>query len=405
MDMKNSILGTRAPERLDRFLDEVGIILNNKRRRASFAVYAAGLLGDASRKSAEPIAAQVCGDATQANAMHYRLLHFLSESAWDDSAVREVAVRYALEAMLEERSVKTWLVDDTGFLKKGTKSPGVQRQYTGSAGKTANSQIGVSLALATDRAHLPIDFELYLPESWTNDRARCDEAHIPPDVEFRPKWQLALDMVDRALKAELPTGTVVADSDYGNKGGFRDALEERGLHYVVGVHSTMTVRPVEVVAGEQRVGERRTLETLAFELGDDEFRHMTWRDGSRGELRDRFAVVPVQDHTGAERRLLVAWPEHELKPTNYALTNLPKATSKREIIRTFKERWRIERCFQDLKGDLGLDHFEGRTFRGWHHHVSVVLCCYAFVVAEQCRAFPPSAARETNGHDQVGRAA
>ena len=301
---------------------------------------------------------------------------------------------YALDAMQQRSPVRTWIIDDTGFLKKGDKSPGVHRQYTGSAGKITNCQVAVSLTLASDAAQLPIDFRLYLPEVWTEDRKRCRAAHIPDEVGFAPKWQLALDMIDVARETELPEGVVVADADYGRIPAFRDGLETRGLQFVVGIQRDTMVRRVR----GRRTGPPQTVEDLAFELDPKLLRKVTWREGTKQSLASQCAVVRVLVEHGdgrkpTEQSLLIEWPIDSHRPTRFALSNLPRRTSRKQLFRTFKERWRTERAYQDLKGQLGLDHFEGRSFTGWHHHVTVALCCYAFCVAEQARAFPPSARR------------
>lgn len=385
-----------AKGRLHEYLDQIGQILNNKCRRASFAMYAFGLFGDGERKSAEPIAARACPDPDEVEAVHYRLLHFLRGSQWEDAPVRGFAAHYAVEAMQAHAPIETWIVDDTGFLKKGDKSPGVQRQYTGSAGKVTNCQIGVSLSLANGHLQVPVDWRLYIPESWANDRKRCAKAHIPSEVGYEPKWRLALDMIESAVAAELPRGVVVADADYGNKTPFRDSLDDLGLVYAVGIHETTNVRVVRGKA-RRRLGPVQSVLEVAFDLPESGFRRVTWADGTKAKLSSKFAVIRVEVAHGDERQrpeqwLIIEWPDGEHKPTKYALSTMPRSTSRIQLVRTVKERWRTERVYEDLKGQLGLDHYEGRSFVGWHHHVTVALCCYAFVVAEHSRSFSPSAA-------------
>ena len=228
-------LDAGAQSRLDEYLSAIGVALDNKTRRASFATYAMGLLGSADRKSAEPIAAIASADAEACEPAHHRLLRFLRDSPWSDREVRRVAAKHAIEAMTSEEPIQTWIIDDTGFLKQGKHSVGVQRQYTGSAGKIANCQLGVSLSIATRLAHVPIDFELYLPESWTSDPARRMECHIPEDVEFKTKEELALLMIDRAVTDGVPGGIMLADSWYGRSQRFRKAIRDHGLDFVVGI--------------------------------------------------------------------------------------------------------------------------------------------------------------------------
>jgi SRSO17 transposase len=392
--MHRTKLEVEAVARMNAFLDGIGETLKDKRQRASFALYAAGLLCDGERKSMEPIAARSSGDPERVGAVHHRLIHFLGSAAWSDAPVRRVSAHYAVAAMQTQAPIRTWIVDDTGFLKQGKHSPGVQRQYTGSAGKTANCQVGVSLVLGNDFAHVPVDFRLYLPESWTSDPARCRRAHIPIECEYAPKWCLALGMIEAALQAGLPKGVVLADCGYGNTFVFRDTLDTLGLQYAVEVQSTTKLQSID---SNGELGERMTVMELGQML-EPQLRRITWREGSKATLQSRFArirVVVVRDngHRRQPEWLLVEWPQGEPSPTKFVLSSLPTSISCVELVRIFKSRWRIERSYEDLKGELGLDHYEGRSWIGWHHHVSVVLACYAFLVAELVRSFPPSYAR------------
>lgn len=390
-------MGGGGEQRLHEFFDQVGRALGNKRRRASFAMYAMGLLGEGERKSMEPIAARACAAPDEVDALHQRLGHFLTDSEWSDRGVRREAASYALSAMTGREPIEAWIVDDTGFLKQGKHSVGVQRQYTGSAGKVTNCQIGVSLSVTTRTEHLPIDFELYLPRSWTDDSERRKEARIPPDLAFRTKPELALNMIDRAIEERIPRGVVLADEGYGNSSDFRSKVRAHGLDYGVSVNANTAVWLVnrKGTLGRVKWGVR----DLAERLGRRKFRRTTWREGSGGQLSARFAarrVVVAHDDGSppAEREplwLLMEWREGEPGPAHFHLLTLPERTSRKKMVRLVKERYRTERVYEDFKGELGLDHFEGRRFPGWHHHVSVALCCYAFITAERVRAFPPSA--------------
>jgi SRSO17 transposase len=384
--------GTSDEERLREYLEKrIGRHLRDVRKRESFAMYALGVLSDGERKSTEPIAARACAGPERARAAHEKLLHFVGRSRWSDRAVRLESARYAIEALSTKEPVTTWIVDDTGFLKQGKHSVGVQRQYTGSAGKIANCQLGVSLVVATPTEHLPIDFELYLPESWTEDVARREQARIPPDVVFKSKVDLAIEMMRRARSDDIPGELVLADSFYGRSSDFRGAIRDLGMDYAVAVDSDTMMHLVE---DDQRVlDERIRADRVACNRRD--FRRVTWREGTKDTMVSRFCFRRVVvDRDGADAQWLVAeWPEHEDTPTRFVLTTLPRRLSKAQIVRLLKERWRTERAYEDLKGELGLDHFEGRSYPGWHHHVSVVLCCYAFVVAERVRHFPPSRRR------------
>ncbi len=400
-----------AERRLGEYFAEIGDVLGHKKRRASFATYALGLLADGERKSMEPIAARACGDLDETAAYHQRLQLFITDSAWSDRDVRRVAADYGLSAMTDREPVEAWIIDDTGFLKKGKHSVGVQRQYTGSAGKVTNCQIGVSLSLATQTEHLPIDFELYVPKCWTEDSARRKEAKIPDAIPFMTKNKLALGMIERAVEEDRPRGVVLAESAYGDDSSFRAKLRQLGLHYALGVRADSRVRLIDK-AGCRR-GEPVTVRELADKLGRKSFRKITWREGTKSALSARFAlqrVVPAYAETSDDRQanrervwLLMEWWDDESKPTKFHFISMP-TVKKQRLVRLIKQRWRTERVYQDLKGQLGLDHFEGRRFRGWQHHVSVALCCFAFVVAERVRSFSPSARGETEDH-AIARAA
>ena len=398
------IMDTAAEERLQHYIDGVGEILGHPKRREVFALYTLGLLSDLERKSVEPIAALTCPDPTRVDAAHQSLLHFVSTSDWDDRAVRSFAARYAMDAMSARAPITTWIIDDTGFLKQGKHSVGVKRQYTGSAGKIANCQIGVSLTVSNGLEHLPIDFELYLPEEWANDPVRRREARIPEGVQFKTKVDLALEEIERAVADKVPGDIMLADSAYGRSSKFRDTVRILGFDYAVGVDSTTKV--VALGPGGRWGTTPMTALELARKLGKDAYRRITWREGTGKKLASRFALRRVrlanEDGISLDEHeplwLFIEWPFGESEPSQFGVTTLPAKMSKKQIVRRYKERYRTEQAYEEMKGELGLDHFEGRRFRGWHHHISVVLCCYAFVVAERARSFFPSADREGHAH-------
>jgi SRSO17 transposase len=400
-------LDAAGQARLNRYFDGIGTILGRRDRRESFALYALGLFGEGERKSVEPIASRVCGDEELCNAYHYRLIRFLSVSPWSDAAVREYAAHHGISALSRREPVTDWIIDDTGFPKQGDKSPGVQRQYSGTLGKTGNCQIAVSVTVATRTMHLPIDMDLYLPKSWAEDRTRCRVAHIPDDVVYRPKWRIALDLMARNVKAGLPLGLMLADSAYGDVGAFRDGVRALGFDYAVDVKRH--TRVVIVCDDDGAETESMSVETVGEIVGARSYRKVTWRQGSRRSLSARFAAVRVRVVTGEDTRgepqwLLMEKAERDGSVEHYVLATLPESMSRKQIVRRVKQRWRTERVYEDLKGELGLDHFEGRSYIGWQHHVSCVLASYAFLVSEQARAFPP----ETPGarrHDPIQRAA
>jgi SRSO17 transposase len=377
----------------------IGQHLPRRDQRASFATYAFGILADGERKSVEPIAARACADDAACERLHDRLLHFVREGAWSDRDVRREASRYAIAAMTAREPITCWMIDDTGMLKQGTHSPGVQRQYTGSAGKIANCQLAVSLSVASAGEQVPIDMELYLPESWTSNPKRRRQARIPDSVVFKSKIDLALEMITRAVDDGVPGDTVLADSFYGRSFDFRETVRVFGLDYAVAINANTHVWLLD--SQGRRRGDAQAVEKIGAELGARAFRKITWRQGTKSRLSSRFVfrrVKPAHDD-GTEPAtrepvwLVIEWPQGEARPTKFFLTTLRRRMSKKLIVRTIKERWKTERVYEELKGELGFDHYEGRSFVGWHHHVSVVLCCYAFIAAERVRAFPPSARR------------
>jgi SRSO17 transposase len=401
-----------ARDRLTSYLDMIGATLGSAERRANYACYALGLIGDGVRKSMEPIAVRDCIEVTKADAAHQRVQHFITDSNWSDRDARVAAARYGLAPIAAAAQVWAWVIDDTGFLKKGEHSVGVQRQYTGSAGKITNCQIGVSLTLATPQDHLPVDFELYLPESWTDVPARREEAKIPDDVEFKTKPQLALAMLRRAVAADLPRGTVLADEAYGNSVEFREGCKQLGLPFALAVRSTTKLWIADALG--RRRGDALEARQLGARLAlDGAFRRYTWRHGTSQALSARFAfvrAVPLADDGREPSKrdrvwLVCEWRDDEAHPSHFHLLTYRRRPFE-HLVQLLKERWHTERVYQDLKEEFGLDHFEGRRFRGWHHHVSCVLTCFAFLAAERARRFSPSGAvvcQETD--DAIGIAA
>lgn len=393
-----TLMDAAAEQRLAKYFDQIGVELGSKSRCESFAVYALGIFGDGERKSIEPIATRACTDPDRADAAHQRLLHFAANSNWSDHGVRRSAAHYALGEITKKEPVEAWIIDDTGFLKQGTHSVGVQRQYTGSAGKVTNCQIGVSLTVATRTEQLPIDFALYLPESWLT-HARRREARIPDEVVFKTKPELALDLIRQAVVDGVPPGLVLADAAFGTSIDFREGVRALDLHYAVAVNPSAVVSVID--KRDRLRDEVISVQALAQRIeSQGGFRRCTWREGTKQDLSARFAlrrVVAAYDHDvcplGKRERLslLIEWRDGEDEPANYFLCSLPQRWTRRKLVRLVMQRWRTERAYQDLKGELGLDHYEGRRFQGWHHHISVVLCCYAFIVAERVRHFPPSA--------------
>ncbi len=385
------------------YVEKLGCLLRTKPQRAHFATYAAGILGDSPRKSCEPIASLGAESPAEAKRRHDNLLGFLGRSVWDDHALRLCAARQAIAALEKRSEVAVWVVDDTGFPKQGKHSVGVQRQYSGTLGKTGNCQIGVSLSVATEHEQVPVDFELYLPEGWASDPIRRAAAAIPNDVGFATKIELAIDMIDRAVVAELPGSIVLADGAYGAAAHFREYILSIGKDFAVGIQGDAKVWLLDNLG--QRDGDSVKPVELGVALGPKAFRRVTYRVGTKGKMSSRFCFRRVKVAGSGKKKdseqpplwLVIEWPEGEKKPTKFFLTSLRARMSKKEIVRIIKERWHTEQVYSELKGELGLDHFEGRSFPAWHHHITVVLCCYAFLVAERSRRFPPSDV-STDGH-------
>jgi SRSO17 transposase len=386
-----------ARGRLHKFFTRIGSHLPDVRQRASFAMYALGLMGKCERKSVEPIAAELCKDPKDCQRLQHSLLDFLRVGRWRDGPVRLEAARYAIEAVSRhDEAVHCWIIDDTGFPKQGTESVGVQRQYTGTVGKTANCQVAVSLCIASRAEQFPIDFDLYLPESWMDNPERRDKVRIPQDRKFKTKTQLALDMIDRAAQEGIPGDVVLTDSAYGESVEFRGAVRLLGFDYGVGVHSPTKVWLVD--SRDKIVGDAIGVQKLGVELGRKAFRKYSWREGTNGKkLWGRFCFrrvkVAADDGVPLAQRevvwLMMEWPSEEPKPTKFVLTTMPRRMTKKAIVRIVKERWKTERMYEEMKGELGLDHYEGRSFPGWNHHVTVAICSYAFMISERARAFSP----------------
>jgi SRSO17 transposase len=394
-------------------MDRLAAVLGHADRHEPLRLYATGLLLPGERKSVEPMAARL--DPRHVRSRHQSLHHFVADADWDDTAVL-VAVRdYALPALQQQGPLQAWIVDDTGLPKKGRHSVGVAHQYCGQLGKQANCQVAVSLSVATEPASLPIAYRLYLPKDWAEDPARRRKAGVPAQVRFQTKPDLALEQIRQALADGVPRSVVVADVAYGNDTAFRDELTALGLRYAVGIQAKTTVwsegstplppkaypgtgRPAKLLRRDQ---DHRPLsvEQLATTLPASAFRVVCWREGTGGALRSRFARVRVRaahrddwrDALRPEEWLLMEWPEGEKTMTRYGLSTLSKGCSLRGLVHQAKLRWRVERDYQELKQELGLGHYEGRGWRGFHHHATLCLAAYGFLAAERA-AFSPSGA-------------
>ena len=379
-------------ERLSLFLERLGTHLWDSRQRASFAMYVLGLLSGLPNKSVEPIAALFATDPTETDAVYQRLLHFLGVAPWPDADVRHAATSFALAELQRRGPVQTLVIDDTSFPKKGSASVGVKRQYCGALGKVANCQVIVSLTAATEYAHLPIDMEPYLPKEWTDSQSLRERAHIPTEVTFQTKPDIALSLISRALKSGVPKAVVLADGAYGTVSDFRDGVRDLGLDYAVGIQLDTKVQLIRNEA------ECVSVKDLLARVGARPFRRYTWREGSKKALHARFAFFPVRIPKAKHNEPLWLMIERrdEAKEKDRAyLCSLPQNTHKKRLIYILKERWCTEAAYQESKGQLGMAQYQGRLYTGLQHHLSSVICTYAFIVAERER-------QERNGNPGKG---
>jgi SRSO17 transposase len=377
-------------------------------QRAKGELYVRGLMLNGERKSMQPMAERLGVD-------HQQLQQFVTTSTWDHVDVRERLAAWAQESVGPEAHV----IDDVGFPKDGKNSPGVARMYCGALGKIGICQIGVSVHLVTDHASSAADWRLFLPESWDDTliddpeaaadtrrrRARCA---IPDAVRHREKWRLALDMLDEVTDTwGLPTRPVVADAGYGDVTAFRLGLTERDLDYVVAVKATTSAHPGDAIpeqpayAGHGRrplphyPDQHTNLRALALDAGRQALHRVTWRQGTKktqgnptAVMRSRFLAIRVRpanrdipradDGTLPTCWLLAEWPPGEPEPTDYWLSTLDENTPIKTLVRLAKIRWRIEHDYRELKHGLGLDHFEGRSYLGWHRHATLTAIAQAF---------------------------
>jgi SRSO17 transposase len=403
--MDQDASGARA-ERFAAYIDDLASVLGDPRRHRAMTSYCTGLLMPADRKSVEPMAAMTAPERTAAQ--HQSLLHFVGQGEWSDNAVMTRIREHVVPKIQTHGAISAWIIDDTGFPKKGMHSVGVARQYCGQLGKQDNCQVAVSLSLANDHASLPAAYTLYLPDSWAKDAERRAKAGVPANIIFKTKPQIALDQIQWARAAGLPRGDVIADAGYGAEAKFRSRITELGLRYVVGVKSTNTVWAPDTKASCRRragnspredVRKPVSVEQLALGLAEGEWRKIGWRQGTNEKLSGRFARVRVRSahdrHVATEKIneewLLIEWPEDEEKPTKYWLSTLRENITFTHLVHMAKLRWRIERDYLELKQEIGLGHFEGRGWRGFHHHATLCIAAYGFLISERA-AFPPSQA-------------
>ena len=398
--------GTALDERLSTFLEPMLGFLGREDRRRWARTYVTGLLLDGERKSIQPLAARLGlpGDATQS------LQQFVSTGSWSCDVLQAAMTRTAARRWPKPHA---WIIDETSFPKAGSHSVGVAPQYCGALGKISNCQVAVSLHYAAhpgadQTGSAVLGWRLFLPRAWIDAPARRQKAGVPADATYRSKNTLALELVDEALARRLPPAPVLADSDYGDDYAWRAALRQRGVGYCVAVEpraKAWTRAPVgspPPAAGrpapKDPLPAPQRLDQLARELPKGAWRTLAWREGTRGPMQGRFARVPIwashgytqRQHQGGRARewLWVEWPKDKEAPTDYWLAHLgagPKTPTLRRLIELARERWRVEQDYRELKEELGLDHFEGRGWQGWHHHVTLACLAHLFLQSERAR--------------------
>lgn len=393
-------------EKFLRYIEHIGAAVGRSDRRELLTSYCQGLMLPLKRKSVEPLAANL--DPLHVSSLHQSLNHFVAQSPWSDDAVLARVTDWVLPRMdLEGAGAVFWIADDTGMPKQGTHSVGVARQYCGQLGKTDNCQVAVSLSIATAAASLPIQYQLYLPESWAEDAQRRKDAGVPKEVRFATKPEISLAQMKAAKAAGLPGDIALADAGYGDDTGYRDGITGLGMRYAVGIKTGTKVwapgsaaLPPKPWSGKGRKPTRLrrgpdhqpvTVKNLALSLPSSAWRKTTWREGTNASLSSRFAAMRVRAAHGDrqasvprdEEWLLIEWPKGEPEPIKYFLSTLSADTTRKELVKVVKMRWRIERDYQELKQEFGLDNFEGRNWRGFHHHATLCIAAYGFLVGER----------------------
>jgi SRSO17 transposase len=391
---------------LESYIDGLASVIGHADRVQPLHDYCVGLMLPVERKSVEPMAAKIAPGRTSAR--HQSLLHFVGKGQWSDEKVLGKVRELVLPGIERHGAIRAWIVDDTSFPKQGRHSVGVARQYCGQLGKQDNCQTVVSLSLANDYASLPVAHRLYLPQEWIDDAARRAKAGVPEDIVFKTKPQIALDQIRWACEAGLPRGVVLMDAGYGVDATLRMGLGDLGLTYVVGVlPNTLAWKPGTRPGpgeGAPKKGRRGdddilSLKEIALGLPARAWHTVTWREGTCEELSSRFARVRVHvahRHLTADRHaaewLLIEWPSDEPEPTKYWLSTCPKDIAIDRLVDLAKLRWRIERDYQELKQEVGLGHYEGQGWRGLHHHITLSIAAYGFLLSER-ETIPPSAPR------------
>jgi SRSO17 transposase len=381
--------GSDSEARFVSYVEVLADVVGDARRVEPLKHYCSGLLTAEGRKSVEPIAAVTA--PASVSVQHQRLLNFVANAPWSDEQMLAKVREEVLPAIERSGPIEAWIIDDTAFPKQGHASVGVHHQYCGQLGKQANCQVVVTLSVTNHRASLPIAYRLYLPQEWTEDAARRKKTRIPDNLVFKTKPEIALEQIRAACEAGVPPGVVLMDPAYGCHLPLRTGIRKLGLKYVAGISYN-----VKVLAAPKR-GEpaRMSVKDVALKLPRHAWRTITWRQGTCDLLRSRFARIQVHASPTRGRRgqpeetLLIEWPEGETEPTKYWLSTLDKNIPFRRLVDVAKMRWRIERDYQELKQEIGLGHYEGRGWPGFHHHGTLCIAAYAFLISER-ETIPPS---------------
>ena len=405
-------MGRGLETRFERYAETMIQALGHADRAVPARWYLRGLMLPGSRKSVEPMAARV--HPQDVRSAHQSMHHLVADSEWNDDALLAAVTREVVPVLTASGQEPCyWIIDDTGHRKYGRHSVGVARQYCGQLGKVDNCQVAVSLSLATAEGSLPLSYRLYLPEEWAEDKARCKAAGVPKEIAFATKGEMARAQIEAALAAGIPRGPVLIDAGYGDEAALRDWLSAQALVYAVGIRPATAVwwdgyqpapEPVKTGRGRPRTRLMRdqthtpiSVKALAESLPRSSYRTLTWREGTNTQLRSRFARVRVRaahaNHPRQEEWLLIEWPKGEAEPTRYFLSTLPAQTAFKALVTTVKMRWRIERDYRELKQEVGLGHYEGRNWRGFHHHASLCIAAYGFLMLERLSGIKKNTAR------------
>jgi len=395
-------MGLSLEARFEKYCDRIVAALMHADREQPARWYIKGLMLPGGRKSVEPMAARV--QPKQVRSAHQSMHHLVAEAPWSDEALLSTVAESVLPKLMREGAPVHWIIDDTGLPKKGKHSVGVAHQYCGQTGKQDSCRVAVSLSIATAHGSIPVGWRLYLPRQWSEDGVRRRTAGVPKAVGFETKPALAMRQIEAALEAGYPRGVVLADAAYGDETAWREQLAGHALSYAVGVRPGTTVwwgehQPLPAPKPRRRAGRARqrlqrdtthqpiSVAEVARALPARQWRSVTWRQGVAGALTSRFARVRVRaahrDQPRAEEWLIIEWPHGAEEPAHYWFSNLPKNTPWQPLIDTVMGRWRIEREYEELKQELGLGHYEGRNWRGFHHHASLCIAAYGFLMLER----------------------